>query len=793
MVAFAQCALLMACTLTSRPTVGFATQDPTTLTASDLPASGPLQIEEVVVTARRIEENLQKTPVAVTVLSDDQLQARAFADLRDIGRFTPNVYFSNFGAESPDTAAIFIRGVGLSDSFATTDQGVGLYIDGVYYSRPQGEIMDLLDLDRIEVLRGPQGTLFGKNTVGGAINVTSKPPDPNGGGWAALTYGNFDRVEFAGSGNIPLRDDLTLRFTGAGKHRNCLYNREWDQACYGDIERLGGRAYFRWTPSSNLTVDLIADSEIGRSHQLPNHVVNYNPAVGVYALWNTLVGARVLPGQPFTLTNPGVNPSNPYFSSGSEPTEDPLDAKGVSLQVHWKLGPTTLHSITAYRSVYSTSNEDVIGDPNVNGAPDPGDVWDLTKSHWASQEFRTDGSILGGRLEYVAGLYGFTETGVTNEAISELTILNVGWVNYNTQVTDSYAGFAHVSYAITDRLKASAGARLNRDTKYWTAKYVPFDTIPQLDPAIATSTIIRMDPAALPNALTGTAAFTNKSASWTPVTPQFGLDYQATDDLLIFGDVARGYRSGGFNGRVSTATAVAPYAPEYTTSYELGLKSDLFNRRIRFNATGFHTDYKDMQQSVLTCVRNSAGGCVVTNGTSQFAPVVANAAAARIIGGEAEITALLGAGWRLETSVGYTDAKFTSVNAAATAATGLSLSSVLPYVPKLTAALGVDDKIDTTFGSVPPRLDYTYRTTTFFTIYGNQSTALQGPVGLLNGTVSWLNREGKWSMTFYGRNLTNKFYYTFANDLSKVGIGSGTLVDIANPREYGLIIRRNFF
>jgi len=669
----------------------------------------------------------------------------------------------------------------------------GLYIDGVYYSRPQGEIMDLLDLDRIEVLRGPQGTLFGKNTVGGAINVTSKAPDPNGGGWASLTYGNFGRVEFAGSGNIPLRDDLTLRLSGEGKHRNCLYNREWDQACYGDIERLGGRAYFRWTPSSNLTVDLIADREIGRSHQLPNHVVNYDPAVGVYALWNTLVGARVLAGKPFTLTNPGVNPPNPYFSSGSEPTEDPLDAKGVSLQVQWRLGPMTLHSITAYRSVYSTSNEDVLGDPNVNGTPDPGDVWDLTKSHWASEEFRADGSILGGRLEYVAGLYGFTETGVTNEAIGELTILNVGWVNYNTQVTDSYAAFSHVSYAITDRLKASAGARLNRDTKYWTAKYVPFDTIPQYDPGIATSTIIRMDPAALPNALTGTTAFTNKSASWTPVTPQLGLDYQATDDLLIFGDVARGYRSGGFNGRVSTATAVAPYAPEYTTSYELGLKSELLNRRVRFNLTGFHTDYEDMQQSILTCIRNSAGGCVVTNGTSQFAPVIANAAAARIIGGEAEITALLGAGWRLETSVGYTDAKFTNVSAAATAATGLSLSSVIPYVPKLTAALGVDDRIDTKFGSVTPRLDYTYRTTTFFTIYGNQSTALQGPVGLLNGTVSWLTPDGKWSMLFYGRNLTNKIYYTFANDLSKVGIGSGTLVDVGNPREYGLTIRRNFF
>ena len=165
-------------------------------------------LDEVIVTARRTAEALQHTPVAITAFTMEQLEARSLKDLRDIGGFTPNAYLTNTGGQSPDTIAMFIRGVGLSDHLVTADPGVGLYVDGVYYARADGAVLDLIDVERIEVLRGPQGTLFGKNTAGGAISIISKRPDPNGGdGRLSLSAGNVGQFEARGNGSVVLTDN----------------------------------------------------------------------------------------------------------------------------------------------------------------------------------------------------------------------------------------------------------------------------------------------------------------------------------------------------------------------------------------------------------------------------------------------------------------------------------------------------------------------------------------------------------------------------------------------------------
>lgn len=274
----------LALALLSAPTLGIA-QAPS--------ATG---LDEVVVTARRTEEPLQKTPVAVTALTMHQLEARSVKDLRDIGRFTPNVFMTNTGGQNPDTIAMFIRGVGLSDHLVTADPGVGLYVDSVYYARAEGAILDFVDVERIEVLRGPQGTLFGKNTAGGAINVISNPPDPNGGGLLSLTAGNVGQFEVRGDGSVPLADNLTLGLSGLKKHRGCLAHRMYDDACVGSIERLSGRGYLRWTASPDLTIDIIGDSTTGRSHMLPNHPAGYDPNQAFFATYNDLVAAGEIPG-----------------------------------------------------------------------------------------------------------------------------------------------------------------------------------------------------------------------------------------------------------------------------------------------------------------------------------------------------------------------------------------------------------------------------------------------------------------------------------------------------------------
>src|SRR5690606_8550978 len=206
-------------------------------------------------------------------LSLDELEARAARDLRDLARFTPNVYMTNTGSRHPDTLTAYIRGVGQSDAFATSDPGVGLYIDGVYYARSQGAVLDLLEVERVEVLRGPQGTLFGKNTTGGALNVISRAPRADGDGSLALTAGNIGQLEARGSVSLPLASDVAIELSALAKRRGCLGHRVHDAACVGSIERHSGRAYLRWTPDDNLTLDLIADVTVGRSHMVPNHPV----------------------------------------------------------------------------------------------------------------------------------------------------------------------------------------------------------------------------------------------------------------------------------------------------------------------------------------------------------------------------------------------------------------------------------------------------------------------------------------------------------------------------------------
>lgn len=752
-------------------------------------------LDEVLVTARRTQEPLQNAPVAVTALTMDQLEARSVKDLRDISRFTPNVYMSNFGMQSPDQIAMFIRGVGLSDNFATTDPGVGLYIDNVFYARSQGAILDFVDVQRVEVLRGPQGTLFGKNTAGGAISVISNPPDPAGGGSLSLTAGNLGQLEARGSGSIPLAEDLTLGLSGLGRRRGCLAHRTHDFACVGSINRLGARAYLRWSPLSDLTVDLIGDATVSRSHMTPNHPRGFDPDQSFWGTYNNLVAAGQIPGGiPFTATNPGAYPGR-YATSGLAPVEQPTDVHGVSLNIEHRTVGATLHSITAYRDVSSLSS--------VNGGGGTGAIYDANvgynhaRSHWFSQEFRIDGKTLDDRLDYIGGLYYFDETGVTNEALVLFIPLQAGWVNFNSQDTVSYAAFINLSYQVVDRLHVSAGIRFTRETKEWSARYAHFANFasPSFDPNMQTLALVRGDGSGIPNELNADPTSTSPlrhRGTWTPITPRLGVAFQVRPDLLLFANVARGSRSGGFNGRAAAPVATEPFNPEYTLTYEVGEKAEFLGHRLRINATAFHTQYEDLQQTVLTCIHLSDGECQFgSDGSLVYAPIVTNAASARIHGGELELAALVSRSLRVEAMLGYTNAKFTRVDPAATQATRLSTDSVVPYVPRWTGALAVQYALNVGRGALVPRVDYTYRSAVAFNVnpgpYG-----VQGPVGLVNATLAYQHADDRWSVRLYGRNLTDKQYVLWINEFSHVVGGPGGHIKAADPREYGLTLAVNF-
>jgi iron complex outermembrane recepter protein len=753
-------------------------------------------LEEITVTARRKEENLQSVPVAVTALSGDQIDMRAMADIRDVGRFTPNVYMSAAGASSPEQLAIFIRGIGISDQNALIDPAIGVYVDGVYMARSQAGVMDLLDIDRIEVLRGPQGTLFGQNTSGGVVNVVSRVPDPNGGGSVSVTGGNIGRVEASARADVSIAENLTLGISGMAKHRDCLATRIDDQACYGDIEHLGGRVYLHWTPTTDFTADLIGDTQVGRSHAVPMQAVGYDPSSGIFATYNGLCAQGLIPGcRPYTLTNPGVAP-NPYsVSPNGMTTYVPSNNSGASLQLAWTVGDVTLHSITAYRKVNAISATDLLGSPNASSySPVP--VWENAGSHLTTEEFRADGAALGDRLHYLGGLYFYDEDAFQRTAVGTFAPLEAGNLNVNEQTTKSEAVFLHLKYDITSRFHATAGIRKSwtkKDFEYKFSNYSAILDYTGIDPNTQPAQLIYTYGNNLPNALLGNSTdFVRRTASWGPVTPQGGIDFQLTPDILLFADVARGFRSGGFNPRATSLAGTAPYAPEYTTSYELGIKSEFFDHRLRMNATIFYTKYTNLQESILSCERDASGGCALDpNGAPIQDHLITNAAAAKIDGGEFEFAAILGGGFRLDGSAGYTNPKFISVAAAATAATGLSVNSAWVQVPKFTSDLAAQHELNTPRGTVTSRVDWTYRSTVDFTI-NRDPYNIQPGFGLVNATVTFKDSAERWKTTAYIRNAANKRYLLSTLGFPEIFGASGALQDYGDPREFGLTVSRLF-
>ncbi|RMF75036.1 MAG: TonB-dependent receptor [Acidobacteria bacterium] len=696
-------------------------------------AEKPALEVEVKVTARKREENVQEVPVAVSVVQGEVLEDQAAEDLSVVQQNVPNLAIYA-GRNQSTTLTAFLRGIGQADPLWGVDPGVGLYLDDVYIARPQGALLDVFDVDRIEVLRGPQGTLYGKNTIGGAIKYVSRRPTDEFEARIAGAFGEFGRQDFKGSISGPLVP---------GKLRA--------KVAFASLQRDGyGRNLFQGIDNSDkdttayrVSVDFIASDRfrIELSHDKTDD--NANPK-----------GYARLAPNPFCPLFLG-QPCGPLgglwdTESGLEPVNG-TEATGYAATATWDINDDwTFKSITAYRETDSQNNIDF--------DTTPARIADVRATYYddqTSQEFQLiyDG---GRKLSGVFGLYYFDGKAGGDVFAIFFEGINPG-TSSSTQgfvETESRALFFDGSYALTDRLTLNAGLRYTDEDKHGVA----FNRL-WVDPDFTTVFLV--------------AADYDKTANFTSLSPRIGLDYDFTDDVMGYVSISRGFKSGGFNIRAQSnffPSSAEPFDDEKLTMAEVGVKSVLGGGQGVLNTAVFWGDYTDVQVSTFTDYDSDGDG---TN--DSFFGDFLNAGDATLKGVEVEFAwAPRGARWfRLNGYVSYLDAKpdsFIDRNR-----NGLVDTQVITNAPEWTGSLTTEFNAPTRVGVFTGGITYAYRDDSVLTNEGDGVTPItQEAYGLLNARVGWISRDSRWAFNVVGTNLTDEEYLTSGYNLPVLGILTGS-------------------
>lgn len=742
---------------------------------------GALAIPEITVTARRIQESLQETPVAVTALTAEDLAARGVTSLDEVGRYTPNVAFFASGISGKNSGQAYIRGVGQFDYLLSTDPGVGVYVDGVYLARSLGNLLDLVDIERIEVLRGPQGTLYGKNTIGGAIKVITRKPTAELEGGIELRTGSYDRLDARASVSGTLVPDrLTAKLAAGTKNADGFGRRPLAGDRSGDEGSDAVQGMLRWTPAESVEVLLAADYTRVDEALSFHRTAAINTSAPLVALHNALAGPLApLHGLQMPIYDERWLDVEDFTDLSTDNNFNDQEIWGTSATVTWELGGATLESITAYRDMRLSFGTDPDGSPAVII-----DEIDLNEQDQLTQELKLSGTSFADRLSWVAGAYYLREDAFStldvraHEAIYQAlerlpaailplgpvvcpapppapcaggagnpinAMLDVSRRATLDQETESISAYAQGSYSFTDRLSGTYGIRYTNDDK-------DFGYSLQLKQ----TGIFLVPPATV-------------SDSWSDVSHRFGLEYQWNDDLMTYLSAAKGFKSGGFNGRGRTTNEIQSYSPEELWAYEFGVKSELLDRRLRLNGALFFYDYTDLQFTLSTA---DAGGIQVI--------VVGNAAEAEVKGAELEATALLTERLQLNGSIGYLDSEYTSVDPGA----DIDTSDKLIGSPEWTGGAGVEYTVPLAQrGSVVLRADYTYRSKTYFDAINTESVSQKG-YGLVNVRATFESADARWALAAGVTNATDEIYKVMGvGVLDSLGFSSAIY---GRPREWFL-------
>lgn len=714
-------------------------------------------LDAVTVTARRREESLQEVPVAVSAFGEEDLKELQADRVDGLQGAVPNLNIVQ-GRGSSSAVNVFIRGIGQPDALQTFDPGVGVYVDDVYYSRIQGALMGLADVEQIEVLRGPQGTLYGKNSTGGAIKITTRQPGKETHALAELTVGSFGRLDGQAYVSTPIGDRNAFSIA-IGRNSNDGYVE--DPATgkdYNGEETLTARGKWRTEFSDNVALTLALD------HTRQENALTLGRPTAPLLQTNFAGAPRVLllapTGEYDFRTRTSFRPDQ-----GQE-----LDHTGFAATLDWRLGERwSLKSITAQRSLGTAAFIDIDASQFQLG-----DVFVGLDQEQFSQELQLAYDN-GSGLDALFGAYYLNEQVPSQQFAFANDFLALGALplSFLRSIDDdletrSLAAFAHANWTINDDWRLSGGLRWTEDRKDY------FRT---------TSTFSNFA------ALNGTFAF-RANDSWTALTPSLSLQRTFSERVMAYASANRGFKSGGFNGRANSAAEAAnpAFKPEFVWTYEIGLKTTSANGRLQGNAAVFQSDYEDFQARVAESV--------LVNNVPTFTFPVLNAGKLRIRGAEFEGVALLEGGTRFAAQLGWLDAtyrEFIDLRTSVPTRPDFNprLHDNVPFSPEWTARVAASHPFTLTNGAtVVLGGDASYRAETWLSV-DNRPGLVQDAYTLVGLFGSYDSPDGRWQLRAGVRNLTDEVYKTDAQEFSSVA--NIQTAYYGSPRNWYATFRYNFF
>lgn len=787
------------------------------------------QLEEVVVTAQKREQSVQDVPIAISAFGAETLQNKGITEVSQLANLSPNVILDAGTPFSAGNAlAAYIRGIGQNDFAFNLDPGVGIYVDGVYLARTVGANVSLKDVERVEILKGPQGTLFGRNSIGGAVSIITK--DPQIGEFAyegEVTVGNYDRMDVSGFANIPLSDSVAATVAFASNSRDGFMSRvkypginEYVTDSFEDFLAAGydggmgdegaqnnwvvrGKLKFEMNDDMRLVVsgdmnDVDDTQQANKLFQtlLPGSIAEiYNLCIGGIEIGATCTqrgayddnGNLVESTKRFATNGyvassiQGVNvdadPTNdrlPYDDRFVHPDKDKTYAtgnnyskfEGYGLAAHytWDISDNM-----EFKSI--TAYRDLLWNVgmDLDGSP-------LTILHTSieieqdqfSQEFQLNGVTMDDKLTYALGAYWFEEEGYNDDFVTfPAGLLQV--YGPNDLKTEAWAVFANFNYQLTDRLDITVGGRYTEEDKEFIGAQQDLNAfnykVTGLYPVSETTATLLGYPD--PSQPLRYYPDENKSLEFDDFSPRVALNYQIDEDMSVYASYAKGFKTGSWTTRLSAPqTDGLDFGQEEARTYEIGLKSELLDRSLRVNAAAFYTEYEDIQLNFQEFV----------------SPTIRNAGDAEYKGFDIDVQGYLTDALSFNMGIGYVDAEYTSVKEGAT----ISEGNKLPKTPEWQFSFGPSYRMElASGGSLTVNVDYMYQDEMYNDTENSEGLKREA-IDMVNASITFTSADEKYDIVLGGTNITDERYIV----TGQFQPGGGQLYGSYNrPAEYYLSLR----